>query len=262
MSYQCKLDIFEGPLDLLLHLIKEQKMDIYDIQVAEITRQYMEYLDVLRELNLEVVGEYLVIAAELTKIKSRLLLPQEETEEGEGIEGGEDPRAALRERLFEYQRYRDVAFKLRKREYEQQQLFSRKGGEIQLGGEGEVEPLIEASVFDLLSAFQKVLKEKSFVKDYEIEIDDLSVSDRISYIMEILNTSESAAFESLFTPLNTKREFIVTFLALLELMRLKLLRVEQSIQFQTIRIFCTADLETQEEVLKQFHESQDEENPE
>ncbi len=262
MSYQCKLDIFEGPLDLLLHLIKEQKMDIYDIRVAEITRQYMEYLDVLRELNLEVVGEYLVIAAELTKIKSRLLLPQEEIEDGEGIEGGEDPRAALRERLLEYQRYRDVAFELRKREYEQQQLFSRKGGEIQLGGEGEVEPLIEASVFDLLSAFQKVLKEKSFVKDYEIEIDDLSVSDRISYIMEILNTSESAAFESLFTPLNTKREFIVTFLALLELMRLKLLRVEQSIQFQTIRIFCTADLETQEEVLKQFHESQDEENPE
>ncbi len=237
-------------------------MDIYDIQVAEITRQYMEYLDVLRELNLEVVGEYLVIAAELTKIKSRLLLPQEETEDGEGIEGGEDPRAALRERLLEYQRYRDVAFELRKREYEQQQLFSRKGGEIQLGGEGEVEPLIEASVFDLLSAFQKVLKEKSFVKDYEIEIDDLSVSNRISYIMEILNTSESVAFESLFTPLNSKREFIVTFLALLELMRLKLLRVEQSIQFQTIRIFCTADLETQEEVLKQFHESQDEENPE
>ena len=88
-------------------------MDIYDIQVAEITLQYMEYLDVLRELNLEVVGEYLVIAAELTKIKSRLLLPQEEIEDGEGIEGGEDPRAALRERLFEYQRYRDVAFKLR-----------------------------------------------------------------------------------------------------------------------------------------------------
>lgn len=136
MSYQCKLDIFEGPLDLLLHLIKEQKMDIYDIQVAEITRQYMEYLDVLRELNLEAVGEYLVIAAELTKIKSRLLLPQEETQEGEGIEGGEDPRAALRERLLEYQRYRDVSFELRKREYEQQQLFSRKGGGDSTGWRG------------------------------------------------------------------------------------------------------------------------------
>ena len=257
MNYQCKLDIFEGPLDLLLHLIKEQKMDIYDIPIADITRQYLEYLDLLRELDLELVGEYLVMAAELTKIKSKCLLPKPETEE-EDL-GGEDPRAELARRLLEYQRYRDAAFELRKKEYDQQQLFSRKG-EVRFAKDDMEEPAIEASIFDLFSAFQKVLKQKEFRKDYEFKITALSVTERISYILEILNASESVTFESLFTPLNTKQEVIVTFLALLELMRLKLLSVEQACQFETIRLFAVADRETQEAVLREFHESPESED--
>ena len=259
MNYQCNLDIFEGPLDLLLHLIKEQKMDIYDIRIAEITRQYLTYLDLLSELNLEMVGEYLVMAAELAKIKSKTLLPTSETEEDTLAATGEDPRAELMRRLLEYQRYKEAAFELRQKEYDQQQLFSRTG-EVVLDN-SEQELLIEANVFDLLTAFQKVLKEKSFKKNYEIKVTVLSVSDRIGDILEILNASESITFDSLFTTLNTKQEVIVTFLAVLELMRMQLIRSQQVRQFDVIRIYAAVDRETQEEILKQFYDAEEKKTP-
>jgi len=254
MNYRCNLDIFEGPLDLLLHLIKEQKMDIYDIRIAEITRQYLSYLGLLSELNLEMVGEYLVMAAELAKIKSKTLLPVPETEEDALTAAGEDPRAELMRRLIEYQRYKEAAFELRQKEYDQQQLFTRTG-EVVLESSKE-ELLIEANVFDLLTAFQKVLKEKSFKKDYEIKVTTLSVSDRINDILEILNVSESVTFDSLFTTLNTKQEVIVTFLAILELMRMQLIRTQQARQFDVIRIYAAVDRETQMEILKEFYDAE------
>ena len=257
MSYQCNLDIFEGPLDLLLHLIKEQKMDIYDIRIAEITKQYLSYLDLLSELNLEMVGEYLVMAAELAKIKSKTLLPIPETEEDVLTAAGEDPRAELMRRLLEYQRYKEAAFELRQKEYDQQQLFSRTGEVVLENSEEEL--LIEANVFDLLTAFQKVLKEKSFKKNYEIKVTTLSVSDRISGILEILNASESVTFDSLFTTLNAKQEVIVTFLAILELMRMQLIRSQQARQFDVIRIYTAVDRETQEEILKEFYDAEENE---
>ena len=257
MNYQCNLDIFEGPLDLLLHLIKEQKMDIYDIRIAEITKQYLSYLDLLSELNLEMVGEYLVLAAELAKIKSKTLLPIPETEEDVLTAAGEDPRAELMRRLLEYQRYKEAAFELRQKEYDQQQLFSRTGEVVLENSEEEL--LIEANVFDLLTAFQKVLKEKSFKKNFEIKVTTLSVSDRISGILEILNASESVTFDSLFTSLNTKQEVIVTFLAILELMRMQLIRSQQARQFDVIRIYTAVDRETQEEILKEFYDAEENE---
>ena len=258
MNYQCNLDIFEGPLDLLLHLIKEQKMDIYDIRIAEITRQYLTYLDLLSELNLEMVGEYLVMAAELAKIKSKTLLPTLETEEDALAVTGEDPRAELMRRLLEYQRYKEAAFELRQKEYDQQQLFSRTG-EVVLDN-SEQELLIEANVFDLLTAFQKVLKEKSFKKNYEIKVTILSVSDRIGDILEILNASESITFDSFFTTLNTKQEVIVTFLAILELMRMQLIRSQQARQFDVIRIYAAVDSEIQTERLKEFYNAEEKDN--
>ena len=257
MNYQCNLDIFEGPLDLLLHLIKEQKMDIYDIRIAEITKQYLSYLDLLSELNLEMVGEYLVLAAELAKIKSKTLLPIPETEEDVLTAAGEDPRAELMRRLLEYQRYKEAAFELRQKEYDQQQLFSRTGEVVLENSEEEL--LIEANVFDLLTAFQKVLNEKSFKKNYEIEVTTLSVSDRISGILEILNASESVTFDSLFTTLNTKQEVIVTFLAILELMGMQLIRSQQARQFDVIRIYAAVSREVQEEVLKEFYDAEENE---
>ena len=257
MNYQCNLDIFEGPLDLLLHLIKEQKMDIYDIRIAEITKQYLSYLDLLSELNLEMVGEYLVLAAELAKIKSKTLLPIPETEEDVLTAAGEDPRAELMRRLLEYQRYKEAAFELRQKEYDQQQLFSRTGEVVLENSEEEL--LIEANVFDLLTAFQKVLKEKSFKKNYEIKVTTLSVSDRISGILEILNASESVTFDSLFTTLNTKQEVIVTFLAILELMGMQLIRSQQARQFDVIRIYAAVSRDVQEEVLKEFYDGEENE---
>ena len=257
MNYQCHIDVFEGPLDLLLHLIKEQKMDVYDIRIAEITKQYLSYLDLLSELNLEMVGEYLVIVAELAKIKSKTLLPIPETEEDVLTAAGEDPRAELMRRLLEYQRYKEAAFELRQKEYDQQQLFSRTGEVVLENSEEEL--LIEANVFDLLTAFQKVLKEKSFKKNYEIKVTTLSVSDRISGILEILNASESVTFDSLFTSLNTKQEVIVTFLAILELMRMQLIRSQQARQFDVIRIYTAVDRETQEEILKEFYDAEENE---
>ncbi len=254
MTYRCKLEIFEGPLDLLLHLLKEQKMDIYDIPISEITRQYMESLALMKELNLELVGEYLVMAAELAHIKSKTLLPTPETDDEWDAGGGEDPRAELMRRLREYQRYRDAAFELRMKEHDQQQIFVR-GGQIEVEQDSEEKELVEVTVFDLFKAYQKILDTKSFEKDYEIEINEISVTDRIEHIMEILNSVESVTFDSLFTVLNSKHEIIVTFLAILELMRLKLLRIQQTHHFETIRIYKAANQETQEAILKEYHRS-------
>jgi segregation and condensation protein A len=261
MTYQCKLDIFEGPLDLLLHLIKEQKMDVYDIPIAQITRQYMEYLGMMQELNLELVGEYLVMAAELTRIKSKILLPAPETDEEFDAGSGEDPRAELMRRLTEYQRYRDAAFELRLKEHDRQQVFVR-GGQIEIDGRSEEKDLVDASVFDLLKAYQKILDTKSFEKGYEIEITEMSVTDQVQHIMDILNASESVTFESLFTVLNTKQEVVVTFLAILELMRLKLLRVQQTRHFETIRIYKAADQETQDDILQEYQHTMGSESSE
>ncbi|PIP74271.1 MAG: segregation and condensation protein A [Nitrospinae bacterium CG22_combo_CG10-13_8_21_14_all_47_10] len=261
MTYQCKLEIFEGPLDLLLHLIKEQKLDIYDIPIAQVTRQYMDYLEMLQELNLDLAGEYLVMAAELARIKSKILLPAPEVGDEFDAGGGEDPRAELMRRLQEYQRYRDAAFELRLKEHDRQQVFVR-GGQIEIEESSEDKESVSASVFDLLKAYQKILNTKSFEKDYEIEINEMSVTDQIQHIMEILNSSESVTFESLFTVLNTRQEVVVTFLAILELMRLKLLRVQQVRHFETIRIYKSADQETQDAILAEYHRSMSSESQE
>ena len=256
MVYKCKLKIFEGPLDLLLHLLKEQKMDICDIPIAEITKQYMQYLEMMQEMNLELVGEYLVMAAELTRIKSKTLLPSLEISEEDDFGGGEDPRSELMRRLREYQRYRDAAFELRMKEHDRLQIFSR-GGEIEIEENSETPELMDATVFDLFTAYQKILDSKSFEKDYEIEITEMSVTDRMQYILDILNSSDSVTFESLFTVLNSKQEIIVTFLGILELMRLKLMRVQQGQHFETIRIYKSADQKTQDDILQEYHRNLD-----
>ena len=250
--YQFKLDIFEGPLDLLLYLIKEQKMDIHDIPIAEITKQYIAYLDLMKELNLDIAGDYLIMAAELARIKSKTLLPREPEEE---MEEGIDPRDELTRRLLEYQRYKEAAFELRKMEYDRQQVFTRRGSlapetddELAPGG---------SNVFDLLLAFQKFVKTKEFSEEYEVKITTLSVSDRLESILEILNASRTITFESIFTVLNTKQEMIVTFLALLELIRLKLVRVEQTAHFETIRLYLESDRKEQQEAIRLYRESTD-----
>ncbi|MCF8720805.1 segregation and condensation protein A [Nitrospina gracilis] len=256
MSYQFKLPIFEGPLDLLLHLIKEQKMDIHDIPINEITKQYLGYLDLMEDLNLEVAGEYLVMAAELTRIKSKILLPvQKRPDEEEGDEGA-DPRAELARRLLDYRRFKDAAFKLRQMEHERQQIFTRHAP-VEVPQEDEEdteETLVDATVFDLFSAFKKVLEQKTFPQDYEVKITTLSVTARIRGVLDRLNQVESLSFEALFDTATTKQEVIVTFLAILELMRMKLARCQQSQHFETIRLYLDSDRERQEAALKDFRD--------
>ena len=162
-------------------------------------------------------------------------------------------------RLREYQRYRDAAFELRMKEHDRQQVFLR-GGEIEIEDSSENSQLVDATVFDLFKAYQKILDSKFFKKDYEIEITEMSVTDRIQYILDILNSSDSVTFESFFTVLNSKQEIIVTFLAILELMRLKLLRVQQSQHFEAIRIYKSADQETQDAILQEYHRTLNEDS--
>tara|TARA_B100000686_G_C16615677_1_gene876325 strand:- start:248 stop:1033 length:786 start_codon:yes stop_codon:yes gene_type:complete len=253
--YQFKLDIFEGPLDLLLFLIKEQKMDIYDIPIADVTKQYMDYLELIQELNLDVAGEYLIMAAELARVKSKTLLPHDPEATEEMDDEGIDPRDELTRRLLEYQRYKEAAFDLRHKEYERQQVFTRQSPMLpQVDHEL---PPGNANVFDLLVAFQKFIKGRDFKEEYEVKITTLSVSDRLESILEILNASKTVTFDSMFTVLNVKRELIVTFLALLELIRLRLVQVEQAGQFETIRLYLSSSKEEQGLAIRVYREAEE-----
>tara|TARA_B100000315_G_scaffold212311_1_gene209612 strand:+ start:4234 stop:4968 length:735 start_codon:yes stop_codon:yes gene_type:complete len=233
MDYKVQLDVFEGPLDLLLHLIKEQKLDIYDIPISDITKQYLAYINLMKELNLSVAGDYLVMAAELARIKSKMLLPQQEQEDEE--ESGEDPREKLVRQLLEYKKYKEAAGKLRAMEFHQNKVFTRNVP-AQLE-EGDDNVKYDVTVFDLMVAFKHVMKELSFRDDYDISADEISVTDKINYIMEKLSSVASITFDDLLRSFKSKLEIIATFLGLLELMKLNMVKIQQMKQFGPIRIF-------------------------
>ncbi|MBI5027216.1 MAG: segregation/condensation protein A [Nitrospirae bacterium] len=230
--YQIKLPVFEGPLDLLLHLIKEAKIDIYDIPIAIITKQYIEYLELMKELNLEIAGEFLVIAATLIHIKSKMLLPPDESP---SEEQAEDPRAELVARLLEYQTFKEASKTLREREDLWKNIFYRPPLDEK---EIIIEPspmLFELNLFDLLAAFKQLL-EKAPEEAMEITRQTLTVKDKINLILERLEKEESIRFESLFADSYTMATLIVTFLAFLELIRLGLVKAYQEKIFGPIWI--------------------------
>jgi segregation and condensation protein A len=231
-SIRFKLPVFEGPLDLLLHLIKTNKIDIYDIPILQITRQYLEYLELMKELNLEIAGDFLVMAATLIHIKSRTLLPRAEEEVEEAVE---DPRAELVQRLLEYQKFRDVSGRLRKREELWKCVFHRRLSEVDDIDIDEEPVLFDVSVFDLISAFKTILI-KAPEQVMEITRETLTVSDRIHVIMERLEKEDGIRFLELFEDGYTRVSLIVTFLALLELNRLGLARAYQEKIFGVIWI--------------------------
>lgn len=229
-SFHFKLPVFEGPLDLLLHLIRENKIDIYDIPIVEITSQYLVYIELLKDLNLEIAGEFLVMAATLIHIKSKMLLPPDE-EDSE--EPAEDPRAELVRRLLEYQAYKESSVHLRKREEIWKHIFRRPVSDTNALDD---EPaLIEANVFDLLTAFKKLL-EKAPAQAIEITRETLTVSDKINYIVTCLEHEDGIRFEDLFQEGLTKITLVVTFLALLEIVRLGLAKIYQEKSFGIIWI--------------------------
>ncbi len=232
--YKIKLPVFEGPFDLLLHLIRENKIDIYDIPIALITTQYLQYLEMMKELNLEIAGDFLVMAATLIYIKSRMLLPLDEMTPTEELE---DPREELVQRLLEYQRFKEAAMKLRQREEEWMNVFKREP----LSGredDGEIY-LFDVSLFDLLDAFKKIL-EKAPPEIVSITKEALTVKDKMSMIMEQIENQEVVRFEELFKGEITKIQLIITFIALLELIRLGLIRAYQEREFGSIWVINPA----------------------
>ncbi len=233
-----KLPVFEGPLDLLLHLIKENKIDIYDIPIALITQQYLKYLELMKELNLDIAGEFLVMAATLIYIKSRMLFPPDETQTEEPVE---DPKAELVRRLLQYQAFKEASIDLRGREDVWRNIFHRSIPLEEAGAEHEP-LLLEVSLFDLISAFKNLLS-KAPPETIEITRETLTVADKINHILERLEKDNGVRFEELFVGNDscpegnyTRMTLIVTFLALLEVVRLGLAKVYQEKAFGTIWI--------------------------
>jgi segregation and condensation protein A len=228
-----------------LYLIKKNEINIYDIPILVITQQYLEYLEMMKNLNLDVAGDFLLMAATLLHIKSKMLLPPSEQEEGEGEKEEEDPRAELVRRLLEYQRFKEAALELTKGPLLDREVFVRRffGDAVQEQRTEEEDIAGEVTLFDLLEAMKKVLEGLPAEEFQEISADHLNIKDKILHIMERLWEAESVAFTELYTAFTPRREVIMTFLALLELLRLRMIRVFQGEAFGTIRIFSPVDPE-------------------
>jgi len=239
-AYQVKLDTFEGPLDLLLHLIRTNEVNIYDIPIALITEQYLGYITLMQDLNLDVAGEFLVMASTLIHIKSRMLLPRADPEQ---IDGGpeEDPREALVRRLLEHQKYKAAAELLHERETLRGAQFMRPDSRVaDVAGE-DYEPELEVDLFSLLAAFKGVLERANRRPRMVLPPEQMSIEDRIRQLLGRLSETEACGFEDLFSDGDGSRPFmIVTFLAMLEMIRLKLIRVFQSGAAGPIRVYKRA----------------------
>jgi len=235
MSYKIKLEIFEGPLDLLLYLVKKDHLNIYDIPIAQVTEQYLSYLELMRLLDLNIAGEFLVMTATLVQIKSKMLLPQPPQESFEELQ--EDPRLELARRLEEYQRFKEIAQGLREMEENQQQVFKRPKVEPQTFlGQEDKEVYFEASIFDLINVFSKALKDAPRELFYEVVKDEFTMEEKIHQILHLLVNEPAIKLQSLFDKAKNKFEIIVTFLAILELIRLKEIIVRQKSLFSDIEV--------------------------
>jgi segregation and condensation protein A len=232
-QYSVHLDKFEGPMDLLLHLIKKNELDIYDIPIAVITRQYLEYIKLMKNLNLEVAGDFLVMAATLLHIKSRQLLPQDEQEEAEEIE--QDPRAELIRRLLEYQQYKEAGMVIGARALLGREVFARVATDPIVTTARNEEGPLEVSLFDLVDAFRALLVRIPVEHFHDVDAaETFSIADCINEILALLQERETIQFDELVRDELTRERIIVTFLALLELCRLKLVRIFQGSEHGSI----------------------------
>jgi segregation and condensation protein A len=230
--YTVRLEVFEGPLDLLLHLIHKNEVDIFNIPIALITEQYLDYLKLMKVLNLDIAGEYLLMASTLLHIKSKMLLPTP-SEEEEEEEEGEDPRAELVRRLLEYQRYKNAAAELEKKPMLHRDVFVRL-----MPTEMPVEEeRVEVSLLELLEALRQVLERVKPESFHEVTLERLSVEEKIEEILSLLQReNRSIAFHLLFPEQPPLRLVVVTFLAILELVKMKRVRIFQMAPFETIRV--------------------------
>ncbi|MCX6922400.1 MAG: segregation/condensation protein A [Verrucomicrobia bacterium] len=234
-EYKVKFEVFEGTLDLLLYLIKKEEVDIYEVNLTRLATQFIEYIETMRLLDLEIAGEFLVMAATLMYIKSRELLPVDQQAQVEGEDEGEDPRWELIRQLVEYKKFKDAAAQLQILEARQEDVFPRTPGKLEFEVEAPTRP--EASIFDLVNAVNVVLKRFTKREDLrDIFEDKWSVSEKIEHLMRLLNERSSLRFSDLFQGATSRSEVVVTFLALLELIRLKQLIAVQREAFGEIEI--------------------------
>lgn len=240
VDYPVRLQNFEGPLDLLLHLIKQHELSIYDIPIVLVTRQYLDYLDLMQEMNLDVAGEFLVMAATLIHVKSRMLLPRvDPTQE----DPEEDPREALMRRLLEHQKFKAAAELLHEREIQRSAQWLRPDGRVaEVVGEAP-EPEIEVDLFSLMAAFHQVLERARQRPRVILPPEQISIEDRIEQLLARLSETDACGFEDLFADVQSRGGMIVTFLSLLEMIRLKLVRVYQQANFGPIRVYKRAKVD-------------------
>jgi segregation and condensation protein A len=239
-NYPVRLVNFEGPLDLLLHLIKKNELSVYDIPVALVTQQYLDYLDLMSELNLDVAGEFLVMAATLIHIKSRMLLPRPDPSQEDP---DEDPREALMRQLLEHQRFKAAAELLHEKEIQRSAQWGRPDERVSdLVGEAP-EPEFEADLFSLMTAFRQVLERARQRPRVVLPAEQISIETRIEQLLARLSETDACGFEDLFADVQTRAGMIVTFLALLEMIRLKLVRVFQQGGIGPIRVYKRARVE-------------------
>jgi segregation and condensation protein A len=232
----CRVELpaFEGPLDLLLHLIQQHELDILDIPISFVTEKYLEYMQLMRRLNIDVASEYLVMAATLAHIKSKMLLPTPPADQDDGLEPEEaDPRAELVRRLLEYQKYKHAAAELASRSLLDHDVFGR--GRLEAAEQGPA-PLAPAGVFQLIDAFQRIAAKRKIRLDHEVSYDRVTITERINEIVDLLRLRSRCALDDLLPAECTRAELVITFLALLEMARLKVTRLQQSAALGEITI--------------------------
>jgi len=244
-EYKVQFEVFEGPLDLLLYLIKKEEVDIYEVNLTRLATQFIEYIDLMRQFDLEIAGEFLVMASTLMYIKSRELLPVDQQVALEGEEEGEDPRWELIRQLVEYKKFKDAAAQLQTLESRQENIFPRLPGKPELAGTAPL-PKPDVSIFDLLNAVNHVLQRFSKREDLgDIFEDKWTVSEKIEFILRVISERESprhpmsgqaVRFTGLFASAASRSEVVCTFLALLELIRLKQIVCVQAGDFGEIKI--------------------------
>ncbi len=234
-EYKVKFEVFEGPLDLLLYLIKKEEVDIYEVNLTQLATRFIEYIDTMRLLDLEVAGEFLVMASTLMYIKSRELLPVDQQAQVEGEDEGEDPRWELIRQLVAYKKFKDAAAQLHELELRQEHIFPRVPPKLEFEADGKSRQ--DASIFDLVNAVNAVLKRVGEREDRrDIFEEKWSVSEKIEHLLRLTTARASVKFSELFEGVTSRSEVVVTFLALLELIRLKQLTALQHEHFGEIEI--------------------------
>jgi len=259
-DYEVKLDLFEGPLDLLLYLVHKDEVDIADISVARVTEQYLSYLDLMRELNLNVAAEYLHMASTLVRLKARELLPSAEVSKEEAEEDGIYTREQLIQQLLEYRKFKEAAKSLRMFEAAQAGSFPRgTPDEVEADASAPEDSIGNISVFDLLAAFRRVLEQAAEEKpSHVVKIDNAKLDDRIEYVLELLAEDDEVPFERLFADDRRRIVLVVTFMAILELVKMQEIVFRQEENFAKIFV-CRRPSETREKFEDFEDEPQDDE---